>query len=73
MFERADSLVRRARAGDPLGRQRLTEEVFQRETGVLTQKVHVDLDPDAATRLDTNHATDHSDFVACQCDEESHL
>jgi hypothetical protein len=50
-----------------------TEEVFQRETGVLTEKTQVDLDADAATSLDANHATDESDFIPCQRDEESDL
>ena len=55
------------------GRQRLAEEVFHGETRVLTQQAHVDLDPDAATGLDTNDATDDSDFITCQRDEERDL
>jgi len=62
-----------SRGEGALCRQRFAEEVFQRQTGVLTQKAHVDLDPDTATRLDTDHAADDSDFIAFQRHKESDL
>ena len=51
----------------------MTKEILQREARILTEEVHVDLDADAATRLDANDATDDSDFVAGKGNEECDL
>ena len=53
--------------------RRFAEEVLEREARVLTEKVQIDLDANASTRLDANHATDDSDFVARERDEEGDL
>jgi hypothetical protein len=39
----------------------------------LAEKVQVDLNAESATRLDTNHAPDHWDFVTRQRDVQHDL
>jgi hypothetical protein len=52
---------------------RLTKEVLEHQTSVLTEQVQVDLDADAASRMNAHDPSDDSDFISRQRDEQSDL